>query len=77
MNINTYYPNKRTSVSFQAKMPVKTTIIKRKNGKDIIADEFIGYHVRRGNPMDALAELPSDIASLIEKIYKILKINHQ
>ncbi len=76
MNINTYYPNKRTNVSFQAKMPVKTTIIKEKNGKDIIADEFIGYHVRRANPMDIFMELPSDIASLIKKICKILKINH-
>ncbi len=57
-------------------MPVKTTIIKEKNGKDIIADEFIGYHVRRANPMDIFMELPSDIASLIKKICKILKINH-
>jgi len=70
MKINTYTPPKSTKICFGAKLPPKTTIITKRNGKDVIADEFIGYYVRRGNPLDVFINLISNFCSFIENKIK-------
>ncbi len=50
-----YLPQKTSFTS--RKIPPKTVIISNKNGKDIIKDEFIGFHVQRPSLFEVLKDL--------------------
>lgn len=54
--------------SFQArKIPPKTLTIINKNGRDILKDEFVGFHVIRPSLLEVLKNLFDDLFSLLQK----------
>lgn len=58
---------RQSKINFQAaKIPPKTVIIRTRNGKDFVSDEFIGNHVLRGNFVDLFTNMVSDIASAVK-----------
>lgn len=49
------------------KIPQKTIFIVTKNGKSKIKDEFIGYYVKRPNPLELVTELIEKLLSIFNK----------
>lgn len=46
------------SISFESKkIPPKTVTIIHKNGRDVIKDEFVGYHVKRPSLLEVIRDL--------------------
>lgn len=55
-------------ISFQAKnIPQKTVTIIRKNGKDIVKDEFVGFHAVRPNFLEVVRDLFESFFDLLSK----------
>ncbi len=45
-------------ISFQSKkIPPKTVTIVQKNGRDIIKDEFVGFHIRKPNFIEFIRDI--------------------
>lgn len=45
-------------------IPAKTVTIIHKNGRDVIKDEFIGFHVHRPSLLEILNDIFEDLFSL-------------
>ncbi len=60
--------NSPQKTTFQArKIPSKRVTIIHKNGRDVIKDEFVGFHVVRPNLFSILKSILDDLFCFLQK----------